>query len=94
MSNPEFPMQGITFVISATTNAGHPFPFRVRLPNGKAGEIQRSLRASMDVHEVAAELRLLARDLEASATGPTKLDFPAVVQGDEVDQSRPPAAQT
>jgi hypothetical protein len=84
MSNPEFPMQGITFVISATTNVGHPLPFRLRLPNGKTGEVQHSLRSSMDAYEVVTELRLLASNIESMITQPSKLDFPAVVQGDEV----------
>ncbi len=67
MSNPEFQMKGITFVISATTNDGHPLPFKLKLPNGKHAEIQHSLRESFTVAEVVNELRLLANNLELTA---------------------------
>ena len=67
MSNPEFQMKGISFVISATTNAGHPLPFKVKLPNGKSAEIQHSLRDSFTVVDVINELRLLANNLETTA---------------------------
>jgi len=73
MSNPEFQMKGITFVISATTNSGHPLPFKVKLPNGKSAEIQHSLRESFDVFDVIAELRLLANNLELTAAVITPL---------------------
>jgi hypothetical protein len=67
MSNPEFQMKGVSFVISTTTNAGHPLPFKVKLPNGRSAEIQHSLRDSFTVVDVINELRLLANNLEATA---------------------------
>ncbi len=73
MSNPEFQMKGVRFVISATTNAGHPLPFKVKLPSGQWAEIQHSLRESFDVFDVIAELRLLANNLESTANMITPL---------------------
>lgn len=67
MSNPEFQMKGISFVISVTTNDGHPLPFKLKLPSGKSAEIQHSLRESFTVVDVINELRLLADNLELSA---------------------------
>lgn len=79
-NNPEFQMQGITFVISSPSGDGHALPFKVRLANGRCIETQRSLKASFTLPDVVAELRLLASDLEQSITaGP--LDFPRAVAG-------------
>jgi hypothetical protein len=80
-------MKGISFVISATTNSGHPLPFKVKLPNGKSAEIQHSLRESFDVFDVIAELRLLATNLETTASlitpltgkGPVTIHDPATL---------------
>ncbi len=68
MANPEFRMKGVSFVISSTTNTGHPLPFRIRLANGKWAEIQHSLRESFEIKDVVAELRLLADNLETMQT--------------------------
>jgi hypothetical protein len=65
-NNPEFQMQGISFVISTTTNSGHPLPFKVRTRTGKVVEIQHSLRNSFTTQDVIRELRLLAQNLENS----------------------------
>jgi hypothetical protein len=68
--NPEFTMQGITFVISAPGGARHALPFKLRLPNGKRAEIQHVLNQSFTVFDVIAELRLLANNLELMVTLP------------------------
>lgn len=80
MSNPEFQMQGVSFVISSPSGDGHALPFKVRRPTGQCIELQRALKASFTLPDVVAELRLLAQDLEQSITeGP--LDFPTAVAG-------------
>jgi len=79
-NNPEFQMQGVSFVISSPSGSQHSLPFKFRLPDGRRIEIQRSLNASFTLPDVIAELRLLADDLSLAITeGP--LDFPAAVAG-------------
>lgn len=80
MSNPEFQMQGVSFVISSPSGSQHSLPFKFRMANGQSIEIQRSLKASFTLPDVIAELQLLATDLALAITeGP--LDFPAAVSG-------------
>ena len=75
MANPEFQMKGIRFVISATTNAGHPLPFKVKTADGKWVELQRSFRESFTAADVVNELRLLALTIETAAQLVTPLMF-------------------
>lgn len=82
MSNPEFQMQGISFVVAAPGGSAHPLPFKFRLPNGKRVEIQHNLQQSFTIIEVIAELRLLANNLQMTITeSPQPLDFPEAVAG-------------
>jgi hypothetical protein len=77
-NNPEFNMQGITFVCSAPGGPRHPLPFKLRLPNGKRAEIQHVLNQSFTVFDVIAELRLLATNLELMATLPEQRFSPVI----------------
>lgn len=82
MSNPEFQMQGISFVISTAGGPAHALPFKLRMNDGKRVEIQRAFRDSFTVVDVVAELRRLADELERTATAPSgKLDYPSAVAG-------------
>ncbi len=61
--NPEFKMQGISFVISSPGGGeGHALPFRLSV-GGRTVEVQRSLRDSFTVEDVALMLHQLAADL-------------------------------
>jgi hypothetical protein len=80
--NPEFQMQGVSFVISTPSGPSHALPFKLRTNDGKRVEIQRAFHDNFTVVEVVAELRRLADELERTATAPGgKLDFPSAVAG-------------
>jgi len=88
MTNPEFNMQGITFVIAAPGGAKHALPFKLRLPNGKRAEIQHVLSHSFTVFDVIAELRLLALNLELMVTLPEQRLSPVLpVSAEAVEAS-------
>jgi hypothetical protein len=92
-NNPQFDMQGISFVVSSPGTQAHPLPFKLKLPDGKRIEVQRSLNQHFTVFEVIAELRVLALMLETavSASEP-RLDYPAAVMHDDPALRHPPRA--
>jgi hypothetical protein len=84
-NNPEFQMQGITFVIATPSGDAHALPFKLVLPDRERVEIQHSLKASYTVIDVILELRMLANNLELLITEtPKEIDFPAAVTGEKV----------
>jgi hypothetical protein len=83
-NNPQFDMQGISFIVSSPGTQAHALPFKVKLPSGKVIEVQRAFNQHFTVFEVIAELRVLALMLEtAIAAAPPVLDYPAAVVHDD-----------
>jgi hypothetical protein len=80
--NPEFQMQGISFVVSTAAGPAHALPFKLRTNSGKRVEIQHAFHDHYTVVDVVRELRSLANELERTAIEPAAvLDYPGAVAG-------------